>query len=238
MRDEDINNAIKNLAATPAGKTMKDITKGILFATIALLSLLAIFIIIELFDVVVHYNKMTSMTYPLSNIVQPFLSGLEEKSEMFIDRDFGMMLMSVFIWLGLIFGECIPILYMKVLNTKEEVPEFQSRNYFMYLMITIGAIVYSVGYYKFWGLEIEWFYLLIRIVCSWFIFMIATKGIHLLVIGYNPYLAIILCILAILFLSFAFMFIFYSMIIIPFVLCVIGNVTGEVMDNMVFFFWI
>lgn len=238
MRDEDINNAIKSISDSSAGKTIKEGVKWLLFAVVVALLPVILFILISLFDIVVHYDKIVNLSYPLSNVIQPFLVGLAEKSESWNKRDYGLVLMTVLIWLGLFFGECLPIAYMRILKYRERIPEFHSRSYFMYLINALGAIAYSVGYYKFWGLEIEGWPLILRIVCAWFIFSIATKGIHLLVIGYNPVLAIILSVLALLFLSYAFMFIFYSIIVIPFVICVITKTMGNIADNLVFVYWI
>ena len=78
----------------------------------------------------------------------------------------------------------------------------------------------------------------IRFIFAILIFFVANVGIKLFVIGYNPLLAIVLNVLSISCLSFAFMFAFYRFIVIPVVIVVIDAIIKEITDSSIIFFWI
>ncbi len=234
MNNHDINVGIKRIAETKFGKILSIFAKGIVYLFVAFTILFLIFAILYLTNVTIIYEEK----YPLSDSVQKILFEMSDASSKYNIVDFSALFIAFFIWLGLIIGVGIPILYVKYIKSHSEELEYQPRNYLMYLLLIVEAVVYSFGYYKFWGMSVAWGYILIRFIFAILIFFVANVGIKLFVIGYNPLLAIVLNVLSISCLSFAFMFAFYRFIVIPVVIVVIDAIIKEITDSSIIFFWI
>ena len=64
------------------------------------------------------------------------------------------------------------------------------------------------------------------------------QGIRIYVSPFNEILAIILSICAVITFSYAFMFVFYSLIVVPFIIGTIISVLADFGDKAIFLWWI
>lgn len=215
MRDEDIRNVFGKLSKTKSAGLAKSVGRKILYILILILAFGFLWLYLEIVGIFLRQNRLLDNTYPLSNVIVPFIEKWAESSDVLSRKDVSMTFIAICWWICFLIGCVFPIIYIRLNEKRKKNLEYNRRNYMMYGINVIGAILYGIGYYKFWGQEYSFWLILIRSIFAFIGFAFVTSGIRNFVACTNELLAIVLSFALMLVGAFSFMFVFYSAVFVP-----------------------